>query len=152
MGRPSTFSQSMADLVCEEIINGNSVRAICDREDRPARETLISWLARNQEFSHQYALALEARTHFKAEGRHEFLIDKMREFEFLPEGVNQNVFFNFVKEQIRCIEWDSERLAAKRYKVKDVEPNQGDSQPLNITFEVSEAVKAVKTTNAKPKS
>lgn len=115
----------------------------------PHRQTLISWLARDQEFSYQYAQALEARTHFKAEERHQILDEAMTDIMTLPEGVNANVYANLVKERIRAIEWDAERLAAKRYKVKDLDQNQGEAQPMNITFEVAQPVKEVRTTNAK---
>ena len=148
-GRPSTFTQSKADQICALIINGDSVRSICKMESMPARETLISWLARNQEFSHQYAQALAARTHFKAEERHEILMTAMDEVQDLPEGVNSNVYFNFIKERIRCIEWDAERLAAKRYKINDTENDKDEAQPLNINFSVNEPVKDIKVTNAK---
>jgi hypothetical protein len=149
VGRPSQITKKVCDKVCNLIIEGNSVRSICEMEDMPHRQTLISWLARDQEFSYQYAQALEARTHFKAEERHQILDEAMTDIMTLPEGVNANVYANLVKERIRAIEWDAERLAAKRYKVKDLDRNQGEAQPMNITFEVAQPVKEVRTTNAK---
>ena len=68
---------------------------------------------------------------------------------WLTEGVNSNVWVTLVKEQVRAIEWDAERLAAKRYKPKETEHDKGEAQPLTINFNVSDPVSKVKTTNAK---
>ena len=149
-GRPTTYTKKAAETVCNRITNGESVRAICDDPKMPARQTLVSWLAKNQEFSYHYAQALEARTHFLAESRHELLDDAIAEMARIGDDVSHNIQFNILKERIRAIEWDAERLAAKKYKVKDSEQNQGEAQPLNISFNVEAPVKDVRTTNAKP--
>ncbi|MEJ2816389.1 hypothetical protein [Caulobacter sp. CCG-8] len=61
MGRPSEFSQEIADTICEGIANGDSLRAICESEDMPDRATVFRWLAspRYRDFRDQYACARE---------------------------------------------------------------------------------------------
>lgn len=61
MGRPSTFSQSIGDAICERIANGESLRAICDDEGLPDKATVFRWLAANEAFRDQYARAREAQ-------------------------------------------------------------------------------------------
>ena len=58
-GRPSSFTQEMADLICERLADGESLRAICSSEDMPNRATVFRWLASNDQFSDQYARARE---------------------------------------------------------------------------------------------
>lgn len=148
VGAPTKFTQSIADLLCSRIMSGLSVHKICDMTDMPPRATVNTWLTKNAEFSYQYAQALQFRTHLKAEERHELIEQAFEDIKQLPEGVNGNVWANLVKEQIRAIEWDAERLAAKRYKTKEDETTKGEAQPLTINFEVSEPVSDIKVTNA----
>ena len=147
-GRPTTFTQDIADKLCSLIMSGLSVHKICDREEMPPRATVNSWLLKEVEFSYQYAQALQFRTHLLAEERHEIIEAAFADIKTLPENVNGNVYVNLVKERVRAIEWDAERLAAKRYKPKDDDTMKGEAQPLTINFEVAEAVSEIKTTNA----
>ena len=147
-GQPTKFTNKIGDDICSLIMSGLSVHKICKQKDMPPRPTLNGWLTKNVEFSYQYAQALQFRTHLKAEERHELIESAFNDIKELPEGVNGNVWVTLVKEQIRAIEWDAERLAAKRYKPKEDETTKGEAQPLTINFEVSEPVKEIKTTNA----
>jgi hypothetical protein len=147
-GQPTKYNKSIGDKICGLIMSGLSVHKICDKKDMPPRPTLNGWLVKNTEFSYQYAQALQFRTHLKAEERHELIEEAFLDIASLPEGVNGNAWITLVKEQIRAIEWDAERLAAKRYKCKEDDTDKGAAQPLTINFEVSEAVKDIKVTNA----
>jgi hypothetical protein len=61
MSRPSDYTQEIADLLCEGISDGRSLRDICAAEDMPARSTVFRWLSLHKEFSDQYARAKEAQ-------------------------------------------------------------------------------------------
>lgn len=61
MGRPSSFTQTIADDICERLANGESLRAICAGEAYPKQATVFRWLAANDEFREQYARAREAQ-------------------------------------------------------------------------------------------
>lgn len=68
MGRPSTFSQETADAICERLAEGESLRAICEADDMPSRETVRRWLRENEPFCAQYARAREEQAdHFAEE-------------------------------------------------------------------------------------
>lgn len=58
-GRPSTYSQEMADTICERIAMGESLRAICRDDGMPALSTVFRWLNVVEGFSDQYARARE---------------------------------------------------------------------------------------------
>lgn len=62
-GRPSTFSQAIADEVCERLADGESLRSICDGEGMPDKATVFRWLAKeeNHIFRDQYARARETQ-------------------------------------------------------------------------------------------
>lgn len=61
-GRPTSFTQEAADEICERLIDGESLRAICEEERMPAKSTVMKWLANGAfpQFVDQYTRAREA--------------------------------------------------------------------------------------------
>jgi hypothetical protein len=60
-GRPSSFTQEVADAICERIAEGESLRSICQDDDKPSKATVFRWLAADEIFRDQYARAREAQ-------------------------------------------------------------------------------------------
>ena len=60
-GRPSSYTEDMADRICELIADGESLRSICRAEDMPAKSTVFKWLRDVPGFSDQYARARETQ-------------------------------------------------------------------------------------------
>ncbi len=64
IGRPSDYTQEIADIICERIADGKSLRKVCAEDDAlPDRGTVLRWLAKDehQEFRGQYARAQDER-------------------------------------------------------------------------------------------
>jgi hypothetical protein len=59
MGRPTDYSQPLADSICERIADGESLRAVCSSDGMPHRSTVFRWLAAHEDFRDQYARARE---------------------------------------------------------------------------------------------
>lgn len=53
------FTQETADVICDRIANGESLRAICQDAEMPATSTVCKWLSENSSFAEQYARARE---------------------------------------------------------------------------------------------
>lgn len=68
-GRPSGYSQEIADVICQRIADGESLRAICRDENMPAMSSVFRWLAddANSGFREQYAHAREVQAESMAE-------------------------------------------------------------------------------------
>ena len=49
-GRTSGNDAEIAETICERVVSGESLRAICADPAMPARATVFRWLASNQEF------------------------------------------------------------------------------------------------------
>lgn len=62
VGRPTDYSPEVAELICELIIKGYSVRKIGDVDTMPCEDTIYTWLAKYPEFSEKYDEAVKHRT------------------------------------------------------------------------------------------
>ena len=53
----SSYSQEIADAICERMSNGETLSAICRDESMPARTTVTGWVRANKEFAEKYRQA-----------------------------------------------------------------------------------------------
>lgn len=68
MGRPSTYSELVADAICDEIATGRSVLQICSDPDFPGERTVYRWLELHEAFRQKYARAREFQAeHYASE-------------------------------------------------------------------------------------
>lgn len=56
-GRPTIFSQGLADKICARLGGGESLRTICYDKDMPEARTVHYWLVDKSDFFQQYARA-----------------------------------------------------------------------------------------------
>lgn len=53
------FTQEIADIICDRLMEGESLRAICSEEKMPSKVTVCKWLGIHPLFANQYARARE---------------------------------------------------------------------------------------------
>lgn len=104
----SDFTPGVADLICQEIAKGRSLRAICVDEAAefdgiPSERTVYRWLEEQETFRQQYARAREAQ----ADGKFEQAWDIAQ--AATPESVQ------VARLQIDTIKWQTGKLAPKKY-------------------------------------
>lgn len=63
-GRPSLYSIELAQIICDRIVNGETLTAICADPKMPNRVTVWHWLRNNEEFSTNHARARESAAHW----------------------------------------------------------------------------------------
>lgn len=56
-GRPSKYTEDLANEICERIVNGESVVSIVKDEHMPVMSTVFYWLTKNEIFSEMYTEA-----------------------------------------------------------------------------------------------
>lgn len=63
MGVHSTYNQQTADTICERMIEGESLSAICRDKTMPSKSTVMRWLDADEHdnFRDRYTRACEAR-------------------------------------------------------------------------------------------
>jgi hypothetical protein len=56
-GRPSEYTQEIADKICERLAIGVSLRTACKEDDMPSIATVFNWFRSYPEFLEQYTRA-----------------------------------------------------------------------------------------------
>lgn len=67
MGRPSLYTVELGAVVCERLMEGESLRTICTSEEMPGRTTIFKWIATNPDFANQYAIARQVQAQVLAD-------------------------------------------------------------------------------------
>lgn len=116
VGRPSKFTQVLADAICDRIAEGESLRAICIDSDMPNRSTVFLWLANSKDFSDQYARAREAQADKYVEEIIEISDDGTNDTYTTEKGeeVNHDVIARS-RLRVDARKWVAARLAPKKY-------------------------------------
>lgn len=118
MARPSEFNQETADSICEQLIEGKSLRSLCREESMPAASTVCRWLSQNEEFRKQYAHARE----LQADSLFDESLDIADNAHDSQAGCDPDVQRDRLRIDTR--KWMASKLAARKYGDKiDVTSN-----------------------------
>jgi hypothetical protein len=136
MSRPSEYSEDIADLICERIADGKSLRAICLDDDMPSRATVFRWLAANKGFETKYAHAREEQADIHAEG----IVDISDEIEVEATYKGEAVVLELsaaavARNRLRvdARKWYASKLAPKKFgDFKAVELTGANGGPVVI--------------------
>lgn len=113
MAGTSTYTQEVADIICEQLAEGYSLRQITAMDGIPSQPTVFRWIADNESFRKQYASAREAQAEKMAD---EILaIADCRTHDVDEEGrVNHEVV---ARDRLRVDsrKWLLSKLAPKKY-------------------------------------
>lgn len=121
-GRPSKYSDELAEKICEKIANGRSLRSICAEDGMPTTSTVCKWLIENKEFSEQYARAREKQADYFAE----------EIIEIADSAEAETAAVSKAKLQIDARKWAASKIAPKKYGDKqeiDVKSSDGSMMP-----------------------
>ncbi|WP_106797294.1 terminase small subunit protein [Rhizobium sp. H4] len=145
MGRPSKFSQALAEKICDRIADRESLRSICRDEAMPAKSTVLSWLADEDKaaFRARYALAREILADGFVDELVEIADDSSNDWIEKKNAAGETTGWQENGEAIRrsqlriaTRQWVAEKLRPKKYGAK-IEPEQG------VTGEVSQLLEDI---------
>lgn len=125
-GRPSSYTEEVADIICERIVGGESLRAICSDKAMPPASTVFRWLAAHDDFRERYTRAQEARAEAFAD-----------EIVSIADGSGDH---NRDRLRVDARKWVAARLLPMRYG--DRIANRGDDKPEQPQTEQAEAPSA----------
>jgi len=142
LGRPTIFTQELADHICDRIANGESLRAICRDDIIPPAGTILRWVTEKQAFREQYENAMEQR----ADGLFEEIL------EIADETDNDTVYTD--QGDKPNSEWISRsrlRVDARKWILSKMVPKKyGDRQTvdMNVSNPVADRLARARKRNA----
>lgn len=124
MGVPTKFNTEIADEICFQIIDGKSLRKICEMDGMPDLRNLMRWVERHEDFRQQYVHARATQAEIKFDD----LKDLAR--TATPEDVQ------CVKLQIDVAKWELSKTLPKKY---------GDKIDIDVTGDLKVTVMEIVT-------
>lgn len=117
MGRPSSFTEVVADEICRRLTGGESLRKICEGEDMPSQPTVFRWMADQPEFRKKYAHARE--------GQADAYFDRvLHEAETATDA-------GLGRLKVDALKWAASKLAPKKYGDKVEVEHSGEVAMLS---------------------
>lgn len=119
-GRPTTYSQSIIQVICDRISKGKSLRQVCMTPGIPSKATVMRWLAApaNEDFRTQYQVACWIREMEMMDDILELADDTSRDSIHMASGkVRPNiVVIRRDKLRIKVRIWLISICSPKRYR------------------------------------
>jgi len=119
-GRPTIFSQEIAEEICKRLSKGETLRTIIASSDHlPDRTTIYDWLRKHESFANQYAQARAEQADYYAE----LIVDES--YSSHDAGIG--------RLRVDALKWAASKMAPKKYGEKiEIET----SQPLTLAFQL----------------
>lgn len=139
-GRPSSFTQEVADAICDGLVEGNSLRSICKADSMPSAATVCRWLGSHDAFREQYARAREAQADTLFDEILDIADDNSRDSKTVGrEGEEYEVcnteFVQRAKLRVDARRWMAGKLQPKKYGDKvALTGGAGGDEPLSIVI------------------
>lgn len=145
-GRPEDYNQEIAQIFCQRIADGESVRRICRDDDMPDRSTFFRWIGKHPEFHNQYAIAREQQMELFADEILDIVDDGTNDYMSTNDPDNPGYKFNgehYQRARLRVDtrKWLMSKMAPKKFGDKIVQELTGkDGGPIEHKHDVSEAL------------
>jgi hypothetical protein len=137
-GRPSVFSEETAAEICERLVNGESLNAICQDDHMPAESTVRHWVVEDyQGFFAKYARARETQADRFADEIIEIADDKSGDWiERDGELVVNHEHVQRSRLRVDTRKWLMARLAPRKWGDKVI--HAGDPEnPFNSVTQIN---------------
>lgn len=117
IGRPSSFTDEIAQQICERLSGGETLIQICDSDGMPSGTTVYRWLQANSSFREIYARAREEQADYFAE-------DIMRIADTDPDSSRSRV-------RVDARKWFASKVAPRKYGDK-IAMTGADGGPIQV--------------------
>ncbi len=127
-GRPSDYTEELADRICEEIANSDtSLRQVCAKAGMPNARTVNRWLAQHEEFAHKYARARE--------GQADVIVGEMGEIERQVKA--RKLAPDAARVILQSKQWRASKLGRTKYGERTTTEVTGpDGGPIQTTAKI----------------
>jgi hypothetical protein len=124
-GRPSVYSEEVADEICERMIEGEELVKICKDDWMPARSTVYRWMANDDVFRTRIACAREG------------LADHVANEIANISASCTDATANADRVKLAALQWRASKLAPRKYSDKHITEISGpNGNPIEIQSKV----------------
>lgn len=149
-GRPTTYTQEMATLICARMAEGESLRSICRDKTTPAMSTVFLWVSKHKEFSEQYKLAMASRADAMFEEMFDIADDGQNDWMEILDKDGDNIGWrvngeNIQRSRVRIDtrKWALSKMMPKKYSDK----SPSDTSEIDIQIKLLELQKLQREVN-----
>jgi hypothetical protein len=151
-GRPSSFNQDVANIICIRLAEGESLRSICKDDAMPSQVTVYSWLFKFPEFLKQYTHAREEQAETHADEIVAIADETPETTPVFDKEGNQidikldSAYIQWQRQRIDARKWNASKQRPKKYGEKivhagdDVNPVVVENN-MNVFGELLKALK-----------
>jgi len=143
-GRPSTYSEELAATICERLVEGESLKAICRSDGMPAASTVFLWLEAHEEFRTKYTRARELQAELQVDEMTEIADDGSNDWMERKNANDENIGWKengeaLMRSKLRLEQrrWNAEKLLPKKYGAKMAIGGAEGLPPIKETLDVS---------------
>lgn len=136
VGRPSKYTEALAERICEMIASGSSLRTVAKTEGMPMVATMFSWMRQHPEFLKQYEQAKQEQADALAEDMLDIADDGTNDWMEVHDKDGNSVGYKLNGEhvqrsklRIETRKWIAERMKPKKYGAK-VDVAHGMTDPM----------------------
>ena len=138
-GRPTDYTQELADKICDGLSDGKSLRTVCKEEDMPDKSTVFRWLRTYKEFQDQYTRAKEEATDALADEITDIADDGSNDWMEINKGgykmtILDREHVDRSKLRIETRKWIMAKMKPKKYGDKVDLTTNGKDLPSPILF------------------
>ncbi len=136
-GRPSNYTQELADKICSLLSEGISLRTICLEEGMPDKSTVFKWFRTQPGFVDQYARAKEESADAMSEDILDIADDGTNDLMWIKRGgedvqVPDNEVLQRSRLRVDTRKWIMSKMKPKKYGDKLDLSNNGKDFPTPI--------------------
>jgi hypothetical protein len=157
MGRPTIYTDALAEEICREIAEGHSLISLCRKHDHfPSHGTVFRWLTEKPDFRDKYTLARDMQADVLFDECLPIADDASNDFSHDSDGniIIDHDAVNRAKLKIDTRKWMAGKMRPKKYGDKFAVGGAEDLPPIQtsstldiskLTIEQLEALKAALT-------
>ena len=149
-GRPSTYSEEIANTICERLADGESLLGILENGDgMPAYRTVMQWLEAHEDFAQNYARSRAVHADREFERIQQIADDGSNDWIESNDPNNPGYRLNgenIARSRLRVdtLKWRLGRMAPKKYGDRAaIEMTGADGGPI-LTRDETQGLGAVK--------
>lgn len=134
VGRPTKYTQELADKICEQLALGKSMRTVVkENNDIPAMSTIFLWLRKHKDFSEQYEKAKQEASdalvdEMQAIADNEVVMITREDGSIVPDSGS----VQHARLRIDTRKWIASKLKPKKYGDRVDVTTDGEKLPAPI--------------------